>query len=326
MTIIKLSNGIEVTSIKDSSILNSVLSAGVVIEYSCYNGQCGVCKTTLLEGDVIELQLQLALTEKDINSKKILTCCCAPNTDVLIDAEDLSDLKDIEVKTFPARINRIEKQTEFILMLELRLPPTAHLNFLEGQYVDITGPQGIKRSYSMASSSSENLIKFYIKKIKDGEFSQYWFNDAKENDLLRIEGPKGTFFLRKPKNHVLFLATGTGIAPIKAMLDKLSESHHLYRDITFSLYWGNRYPDEFFWEPNYTNLNFNYHPVLSRSSDKWTLRNGYIQDRVIDDAYNLQQVQIYACGSLQVIRDAKILLMANGLQEKDFYSDAFVSS
>lgn len=308
---------------EEQSILDDALNAGFFFEYSCKNGQCGVCKTNLLEGEVIELQAQIALSDADRINQKILSCCCAPKTDILIDAEDLRELKGIEVKTFPARINKIEKKTEQIIELELRLPPATKFNFLEGQFVDVIGPEGIRRSYSLANSASNKSISLFIKKVKEGQLSQYWFNEARKNDLLRIEGPKGTFFFREIKDHVVFLATGTGIAPIKSILDKLSE---LSSELSFSLYWGNRNPDDFFWQPDYKNLNLKYTPVLSRNHENWADKIGYVQNIVIEDYGNLESVQVYACGSLEMIESAKELFVKNGLEEKFYHSDAFVSS
>jgi len=307
----------------EQSILDSALNAGHCFEYSCKNGQCGVCKITLLKGEIVELQAQVALSETDKQQHKILSCCCAPKTDILIDAEDLRALQGIDIKTIPARINKIEKKTEHIIEVELRLPPTASFKFLEGQYIDIIGPNGVRRSYSIANSSANQLITLFIKQVENGALSQYWFNHAKKNDLLRLEGPKGTFFFREAKPHIIFLATGTGIAPIKAILDKLSESSS---KLSFSLYWGNRTLEEFFWQPEYNNLDLQYIPVLSRANEDWIDKVGYVQNILIEEHQNLENTQVYACGSLEMIEAAQQLLIKNGLEEKYFHSDAFVSS
>ena len=323
---IKTLEGLVVKGNRDTSILDSALRSQVNFEYSCKNGQCGVCKTTLLDGEVLMLQSQVALSDADIEAKKILTCCCAPISDILIDAEDLSELKNIEIKTLPARINKIEKKAEKIVEIDLRLPPKSNIAFLEGQYFDIIGPQGVRRSYSVASSASTQCLKFWIKEVEAGLLSQYWFNDAKENDLLRIEGPKGSFFFKAPKKDIIFLATGTGIAPIKAILDKLCEAPDVVGNVNLTLYWGNRESSAFFWEPAYPALNLQYIPVLSKINKAWTGRTGYIQDNLISDTSDFSDAQIYASGSLNMIKAAKTLLVDNGLDRKHFYSDAFVSS
>ena len=320
--IIKTNKNKSITAVPNTSILDSALIAGIVFDYSCKNGQCGVCKTTLLEGKVVELQAQIALSGMDKENKKILSCCCVPETDILIDAEDLTALKDIEVKTSPARINKIDKKTDEIIEVELRLPPAADIRFLEGQYIDVIGPDSLRRSYSIANSMGDKTITLWIKKVENGAFSQYWFNKAQEKDLLRIEGPKGTFFFRNGQKKIILLATGTGIAPIKSMLDKLDEST---TDVDFHLYWGNRKPEDFFWEPNYKNLNLKYTAVLSQIIDGH-VGSGYVQDIAIKQHQNLENTEVYACGSIDMIEAARTLLIKNSLEEKSFYSDAFVSS
>ena len=322
---INTEEGISFEGYEDISILDSALLSRHVFEYSCKNGQCGVCKTKLIEGEIVEIQPQLALTEKDRKQQNILTCCCAPKTDIIIDAEELSALAGIEVKTLPARIHTIEQVSEHVVVIQLRLPPSANFKFLEGQFIDVLAC-GVRRSYSIASTANEQFLTLYIKKLEGGVLSQYWFYNAKPNDLVRIEGPKGSFFFREPKEKVVFLATGTGIAPVKAILDKLESQAGMYDRVSFSLFWGNRYMDDFFWQPSYTKLNFNFVPVLSRPQVQWSGQTGYVQDVFIAENTPLEFTQVYACGSLQMIQSASEKLIKQGLNKKYFYADAFVSS
>lgn len=310
----------------NQSILESALDAGHFLEYSCKNGQCGACKTTLMQGKVVELQPQIGLSEQDRVNRKILTCCCAPRTDIQIDAEDLMALQGIEVKTLPARISRIELYHGHLAEVELRLPPTAKFSFLEGQFIDVIGPQGVRRSYSVANSSKEKYIVLFIKRVKNGVLSNYWFNEARVDDLLRIEGPKGTFFLREHRKKLFFLATGTGIAPVKSILDKLSESTGVVGNLNISLYWGNRHAEDFFWHPEYSAFKLNYIPIVSRARDGWLGKVGYVQDVASEDKLDIENTHVYACGSMEMISSAKTLFTKMGLNESRFYSDAFVSS
>jgi CDP-4-dehydro-6-deoxyglucose reductase len=309
----------------EQSILDAALKANLVFEYSCKTGQCGVCKTTLLEGEVIELQPQIALAEQQKQNKQILTCCCAPKTDILIDAEDLSALHGIQTKTFPARINTIKKHTADIIEVSIRLPPTANFNFLEGQYLDVI-QNSIRRSYSIASTSSQKEISLLIKRFENGKMSDYWFNQAKENDLLRIEGPKGTFFLRDRTKPLLFLSTGTGIAPIMSILKELDENEDYNQENPISVYWGNRYPEEFVWQHAFKRLNVDFIKVCSKPTQDWDGEIGYVQNIVIQKQPGLLDCAIYACGSNAMIQSAKRLFTEAGLPENQFYSDAFVQS
>jgi CDP-4-dehydro-6-deoxyglucose reductase len=322
---IKTEENKEFISVEGSTILESALSAGFVFDYSCKNGQCGTCKTTLLKGEIIEIQEQLALNKEDANNQ-FLTCCCVAASDILIDAIDLSAMHGIEVKILPTRINSLDLLSEDIMQVKLRLPPASNFEFLEGQFIDIIGPNSIRRSYSIASISSNNKITLLIKKVKDGKLSHYWFNKAKLNDLLRIEGPKGTFFLRDRAKPLVFLATGTGIAPIISILDGLDSDPDFNQIENISLFWGNRVQQDFIWSPNFKKINVDFYPIVSKDDDDWNGEIGHVQDVALRVLNNIKKVNVYACGASVMIDCAKSNFIKSGLNEKDFYSDKFVQS
>jgi len=323
--IISTLENIKIKGSNQETILASAIQTNHVFEYSCKTGQCGVCKTTLLDGDVIELQPQLALSKEDRLANKILTCCCAAASDILIDAEELSALKNIETKMFPARISALTNLTDEVVEVILRLPPTASFQFLEGQYLDVI--QGnVRRSYSIASDHKEKEVKLLIKEYPNGQMSNYWFNEAKENDLLRIEGPKGTFFLRESKKPLLFLATGTGIAPIISILQGLDVDDTYHQTQPINVYWGNRKAEEFFWQPIFTKLNVSFYQVNSQPNDDWSECEGYVQEVALNEIKNITDFDVYACGSNDMIQSAKQQFIAKGFPKNQFYSDAFVQS
>ena len=317
--------GKDFSSIDGKTILDSAFSSRLVFEHSCKSGQCGTCKTTLLKGEIIEVQKQLSLDKNDAHDQ-FLTCCCVAASDILIDAIDLSAMHGIEVKILPARINSLDLLSEDIMQVKLRLPPASNFEFLEGQFIDIIGPNSIRRSYSIASISSNKEIIILIKRVKGGEFSNYWFNEAKSNDLLRIEGPKGTFFLRDKAKPLVFLATGTGIAPIISILDGLESDPDFNQTKSISLFWGNRVQQDFVWKPNFKKINVDFYPILSRKDDNWKGEIGYVQDVALRISDNARKINVYACGAPEMINSAKASFVKSGLSENDFYSDAFVQS
>ena len=324
---IRTTDGVCFQGSPEASVLDNALQAGHFFEYSCRNGQCGVCKTGLLHGEIAEVRPQYALSEEDRKNGKILSCCCAPRSNLLIDAKELSALQAVPVQTLPMRIEKIVLYSERIVEVEFRFPPTANFQYLEGQYIDVIGLNGIRRSYSIANCSAEKNIRLFIRRVDGGVLSKYWFEEARPNDLLRMEGPKGTFYFRGFRKHIVFLATGTGIAPVKAILDRLErENPGSLRGSRFFLYWGNRDVDDFFWEPSYSSLNLAYVPVLSRPTDRWRGRMGYVQDALLEDRVHLEDAEVYACGSLAMIESAYQKLAAAGLPDGRFHSDAFVSS
>ena len=157
-------------------------------------------------------------------------------------------------------------------------------------------------------------------------FSNYWFCEAKPNDLLRVEGPLGTFFYRHKEEctHIVLLATGTGIAPIKAILEQLQASPELLANKKVWLLWGGRKKEDLFWKPNFTFAHFEYIPVLTREDD-WQGAKGYVQEIASSQTISWPTAQVYACGSEVMIQSAQELLTKQGLKEENFFADAFVA-
>ena len=313
-------------SLEEKSILESALTAGLVFDYSCKSGQCGACKTTLIEGKIIEIQEQLALNQEDRANNQFLTCCCMATSDILIDATDLGVMHGIEEKILPARINSLELLSKDVMQVRLRLPPVSNFVFLEGQFIDIIAPNSIRRSYSIASISSNNEIMVLIKRVENGVFSNYWFSEAKSNSLLRIEGPKGTFFLRDKSKPLVFLATGTGIAPIISILDRLDSDPDFNQMGSISLFWGNRVQQDFVWSPNFKKINVDFYPIISKEDVDWSGEIGHVQDVSLRVLNSIKEVNVYACGTSAMIDSAKSDFIRSGLSEKDFHSDKFLQS
>lgn len=190
------------------------------------------------------------------------------------------------------------------------------------------GKGGIRRSYSIANSDQhDSRIELQIRKVDGGIMSQYWFGGPKDNDLLRIEGPLGTFSNRLVHvENMIFLATGTGIAPVKAMLEEMAENHEVISSKSVYIYWGGRKEVDIYWQPAINIPNLNFIPVLSQPGSEWGGRIGYVQNALLEDGLDLKDSVVYACGSNEMIHDAREMLVEKGLCTGKFYSDAFVSS
>lgn len=324
---ITLANKTSFAAESSQTILEAARIQSIALEHSCRTGRCGVCKAKVAQGATQAIKPEESLTEEEKSEGFILTCCRSASTDLLLDIEDLGELGQIQVKTLPCRINGIHQLADDVIKVILRTPPNSKLDYLPGQYVDMIGKDGLRRSYSIANAPREDgQVTLQIRKVENGQMSHYWFSEAKSNDLLRMEGPLGTFCLRKTTaSTLILLATGTGIAPVKAILEQLSASPELntYRQI--HVYWGGRTEQDLYWQPNFPDLQLNYTPVLSRSSG-WEGSKGYVQQAVLADGLNLEDSVVYACGSETMIHDAHAQLMAAGLNENQFHSDAFVSS
>ena len=328
MSIVTLSNHKSFTGESGKSLLECAKSQGTVLEYSCRTGRCGVCKANVLQGDTEVMQPELALTDEERANGAILTCCRAALTDVELDIEDLGLLADIQIKTMPCRIDSIERLADDVVRVVFRTPPKSALVYLAGQYIDVIGKDGVRRSYSIANAQREDAkLELHIRKVPNGVMSQYWFGEAQANDLLRLEGPLGTFCLRSANTqNLVFLATGTGIAPVKAMLEALEAEPGSFDNKDIYVYWGGRKEPDLYWRPDFPVLRVNYRPVLSRAEEQWTGATGYVQEAVLAEGLDLADTSVYACGSEAMIRTAREALIQAGLPPKFFHSDAFVSS
>ena len=327
MFLIKLKNNKTFTCDKDTTIFEAAKRNNINLEHSCLSSRCRSCVVKVLSGYTINKEDELVLTEDDKKKNFVLSCNAKPLSDIELDIEDIGEIKLFEKKIIPSKISVIEKLTDDVIRVVLRLPPNSNFNFNSGQYVNII-KGNIIRSYSIANCSDhKNQLEFFIKNYENGLMSDYFFKEAKINNLLRLEGPIGTFFLRNSSfKNIIFLATGTGIAPIKSILEGLDKSHEQFKNKNIWVIVGARYQDDLFWEPNLKNLNIKYIPVLSRQVNDWNGAKGYVQDIVLKKQIDLENTQVYACGSNDMINSAKELFLKNKLKENNFFSHAFVQT
>ena len=327
MFLIKLKNNKTFTCDKDSTIFEAAKKSNIVLEHSCLSSRCRSCVVKVLSGKTFNMEEELVLTEEDKNENFVLSCNAVPLTDIELDIEDLGEITLFEKKIIPSKINIIEKLNDDVFKIVVRIPPNSNFNFNSGQYVNII-KGNINRSYSIANSSyHKNHLEFFIKNYENGLMSEYFFKKAKINDLLRLEGPLGTFFYRESSfKNIVFLATGTGVAPVKSILEGLDKSHEQDYNKNLWVIVGARYQEDLFWKPIFKNLNIKYIPVLSRQDNNWHGEKGYVQDIVLNQQIDLENAQVYACGSNDMINSAKKLFLKNNLEEKNFFSDAFVQT
>lgn len=328
MTLIALSSGKSFPISAGTTILDAAAQAKVLLPYSCKTGRCSTCKCKVLSGTTQALHPEAGLSDVEKVDGWILSCVRTAETDILLEVDDLDGVVLPTAKTWPCRISEIKQLAPDVMQIFLRLPPSADFDFIPGQYVDIIGSAGIRRSYSLANAASESkLLELNIRSVNGGAMSDYWFNQAKQNDLLRLNGPLGTFLLRDVAGiDLIFLATGTGIAPIKAMLESLAHYPPDKQPKSATVLWGARYPSDFYLAVNEIAADYSYIPVLSRPDEEWDGDVGYVQDVLLKTVPNLLNAAVYACGSDAMIHSAQKSLLAAGLPANRFYSDAFVCS
>lgn len=326
---VTLKNGKSFLCDKNSTIFEAAKNNGFILEHSCLAARCRSCAIQIESGTKIDKLDELVLSADERLNNWALSCNSIPTSDLVIDVEDLGDVQVFEKNIVPAKIQALYQLNDYVIEVSLRLPPNSNFAYNSGQYVNII-KGNIKRSYSIANAYEQNaLLNFYIKKYENGLMSNYWFEIATIGDLLRVEGPLGSFFLRESdKENIIFLATGTGVAPIKAILENLSKSVKQFRNKKLWLFVGARYEKDIFWDPKElcTIKSIKYIPVLSRASKEWEGEKGYVQNIVIKHNIPLENAQVYACGSSKMIEEAKGVLIEKGLNKAHFFSDAFVQS
>lgn len=317
-------SGVNFDADKSVTILDAALDNNINIEYSCKDGTCGSCKAKLISGEV-EQGDNISLSNEDLANGFILTCCAKAKSDIEINVNYYPELSHIKKKTYPCKLDDIKFIGLDIAILTLRLPPTAKIEYLSGQFVDLI-INGQRRSYSIANAP-DGKIELHIRKVPNGVFSKLIFNELKLQQLLRIEGPQGTFFVRNNERPLIFLAGGTGFAPVKAMVEELIKNNDL-RPI--HIYWGMPEAKLFYseiakeWAMEYPNIQ--YIPVVSGADNSWGGKTGFVHQTVIEDFSELNSYSVYACGSLAMISAAHQAFVAHGLAEDQFFSDAFVPS
>jgi len=315
------------------SILTAALRHGFVLPYGCRNGACGSCKGTVLEGTVDYGEYQKkALSDAEKAAGKALFCQAKPLGDVVVEARTVGAAKDIPIKTLPCRVQKLERLADDVMVLYLKLPASERLQFLPGQYLEFLLRDGSRRSFSMANAPHDDeLVQLHVRHVAGGQFTDHVFGKMKERDILRFEGPLGTFFLREDSDKpIVFVASGTGFAPIKSILETAFAKGI---DRPMVLYWGGRRPKDLYmnalaegWAAAHDN--FRYVPVISDAlpEDDWHGRSGFVHRAVMEDFPDLSGYQVYACG-VPVMVDAarKDFTEQCKLPEDAFFADSFTT-
>ena len=321
---------------REEAILAAAIRQGIGLPYGCRDGACGSCKSRLIEGRVIHGAHQVkALSVAEEEEGFILTCCATPQTDCVVEARSVPGAGEFPVLKMPSRVISIDKVASDVALLRLQLPANQNLQYRAGQYIEFILRDGARRSYSMANAphdlGSPPQIELHLRHMPGGAFTDHVFSAMKAKDILRMEGPFGTFFLREESTApIVLLASGTGFAPIKAILQHL---RHQASDRSVVLYWGCRkqvdlYQHDWCLQMAAEMPNLRYVPVLSEpdAAEPWDGRTGFVHEAVMADLPDLSAHQVYACGAPPMVDAAQRDFVAlRGLPEDAFFADAFTS-
>ncbi|HBW60984.1 MAG TPA: CDP-6-deoxy-delta-3,4-glucoseen reductase [Comamonas kerstersii] len=318
------------------TILAAAIHAGVGLPYGCKDGACGSCKCKKLSGEVThEAYSENALSEAELAAGLILTCRATATSDVVLESRQVTGANAFPIKKMPVRVNALEKLSHDVMRVQLQLPAHTAFQFHAGQYLEFILRDGSRRAYSMATpphvAANTPAIELHIRHMPGGKFTDHVFGAMKEKEILRAEGPFGSFFLREDSDKpMVFLASGTGFAPIKALLEHMQ---HKVMTRPVSLYWGGRRPEDLYMDAWLKELstsmpNLSYVPVISDAlpEDHWIGRTGYVHQAVLDDFADLSGHEVYACGAPVVVDAARSSYTSQrGLPEECFFADAFTS-
>jgi CDP-4-dehydro-6-deoxyglucose reductase len=326
-------SGHSFTTDGSDSILQAALDAGLTLPYGCRNGACGACKGKVIDGLVDHGPAQEhALSTADRAGGMALFCCARPLSDLVLECREVGTAKSIPVKIMPCRVQKMERVADDVVVLSLKLPANERLQFFAGQYIEFLLKDGKRRAFSIANAPHDDgFLQLHVRRIDGGEFTGHIFAGMKEKDILRFQGPCGSFFLREESaKPMILLAGGTGFAPIKALVE-----HAIHQHITrpIDIYWGARNRAGLYlpdlpsgWAEAHSHIR--YVPVLSDAApqDAWQGRTGLVHSAVLEDHPDLADWQVYACGAPAMIDAARAGFEAHGLPAEEFFADAFTFS
>ena len=323
----------------DSSetLLAAGIRQGIGLAYGCKDGACGSCKCKKISGTVVHREHQAkALSADEEAQGLILTCCSTAQSDLVLESRQVTEAGSFPIKKMPVRVVSLEKKSHDVMSIIMQLPATDVMQFHAGQYVEFLLRDGSRRSYSMGNAPhtldpAAPKVELHIRHMPGGKFTDVVFSTMKEKDILRIEGPYGSFYLREDSQApMILLASGTGFAPIKALIE-----HMQHKGITrpATLYWGGRRPSDLYmndWVEEHVKVmpNLTYIPVVSEAlpEDAWLGRTGFVHQAVLQDHPDLSGFQVYACGAPIVVDSARADYLGKaGLPEEAFFADSFTT-
>lgn len=324
------------------TLLAAAIRQGVGLPYGCRDGACGTCKCKKLAGVVRHGPHQSkALSALEESQGMVLTCCGVAYSDVSLESKQVTQAGAWAIRRMPVRVSLIESKAPDVMLLHLQLPANEAFAYHAGQYLEILLRDGARRSYSMANAAQPMAagaltgpvgatLELHIRHLPGGKFTDQVFGSMKAKDILRIEGPFGSFYLREDSDKpIILLASGTGFAPVKAIIERL-QSQAIERPAT--LYWGARRPLDLYLDSWVKDKlaempSLRYVPVISDAlpADDWRGRSGFVHQAVLQDVPDLSAYQVYASGAPIMVESARADYLQAGLPADEFYADAFIT-
>ena len=314
------------------NVLAAALRAGLNLPHSRKGGHCASCRARIVSGTIeYPGELPAGITADEARQGYALLCQAQAVGDLQVETREIRPAPDVEVKSLPCRIERMDLLADDVMSVQLRLPAVEELHFRPGQYLDVMLADGRRRSFSIASAPSDGrLIELHVRRASGTGFTGQLFSVMSAGTLLRIEGPLGQFWLRaESPRPPLMVGGGTGYAPLRAMLRQLIAAGDR-RPVT--LYWGGRsaadlYEDGWLRGLEASRKGFSYRPVLSdppaEDARAEVHRRGLVHEAVLADHPDLSGFDVYASGPPAMIEAIRTSFAAHGLPREQLFFDSF---
>ena len=319
------SSGLEFHVKPSQTILEGAIASGITIPYGCQDGACGSCKGKVISGKYFLNEYQSsALTDSDIKAGNTLYCKSMAQEDLVIEPNIPEVYDQYSPKVLPVKVESLTRLNHDVMQMFLKLPAKETFRFKAGQYIEFIMGDGSRRAFSMANAPLDSMIELHLRLIEGGKFTSFVFNEMKEKSIHRIEGPIGQFYLRDSEKPIIFIAGGTGFAPIKSIIEDMIANKNKRK---IYLYRGVRSEKDFYmnelvndWIKKLEGLT--YIPVVEDGLSE-DARSGYVHHAVLEDFKNLNDIQVYCCGAPGLVENAFKDLTKSGLPDDQFFADAF---
>lgn len=322
-------SGHEFTVEDGETILEAALRAGIGLPYGCRNGACGKCAGELISGRIRYANELRGMALQEANNGKTLFCQALPQSDLEIRVREIHSGRDLEIKILPCRVESMQLLTHDVMRLRLKLPETERLQFLAGQYIEFLLKDGKRRAFSIANAPHDDaFIELHIRHVPDGQFGDYVFDGMKVKELMRLEGPLGSYYLREDSPRpIILVGGGTGFAPLKGMLE---HAFHVGIQRPIHLFCGVRARRDLYMHEMVTawlkqHANLKYTPVLSEPmvGDDWQGKTGFVHEAIVEQYPDLSGFDVYLSGPPPMVKAGMDAFYAHGLPESQIYSDSF---
>lgn len=320
------SMGKTITMKHRQTLLEAALEQGLDYPFSCGAGSCTTCKTKLISGEYKDLaDMSLVLTEDDMKKGYILACQAIPKSDLIV------TLEPDESKEFSGEIAGYTKLTHDIVEVKVKLGEK--MRYTAGQYADIAiaAVKG-SRSYSFASAPGAGggnfEVSFHLRLVPGGEMTTWMHEKDRTGEKIKLRGPRGSFGWRDEKNTWLCIAGGSGMAPIKAMLEDAAQKKVNKRIVYL---FGARTEKDLYELEEMKQFaaalgsKFTFVPVLSHedAASPWQGARGFVTEWIEKQALDFGDTAAFLCGPPPMIDAAIVKLQECGVSNQNIFFDKF---